>query len=248
MRRVRRVDSPESWFDGPKAMVGLLLRPAVVWTALREYLGIGRRRRPEPVRDLESLQRFLDTRASFVAQTSLYGYVRTRAGMRYPELFDDEAFVVSLNAAKWQIWLACLSDIAVYAGGLLGGAVPGATPEAGQIVCEAVSRILADTGVPGDSGPAFANSAATVLDRLASCDWASVGDDASAFSESPTALVQWAPVVDELKQLDEPIVLNSVRFRWQEIRRELRQSLDAAAVLGDSGASGQGDPEARPAA
>ena len=31
--------------------------------------------------------------------------------------------------------------------------------------------------------------------------------------------------------LDEEIVRNSVRFKWQEIRRELRAKLDADAVL-----------------
>ena len=31
--------------------------------------------------------------------------------------------------------------------------------------------------------------------------------------------------------LDEEIVRNSVRFRWQEVRRELRATLDVDAVL-----------------
>jgi hypothetical protein len=72
---------------------------------------------PEPIATPEALARFLDTRASFIAQTSLYGYLRTRAGMRYPELFDDDPFVEGINIAKWHVWLDCLSDLAVYAGG-----------------------------------------------------------------------------------------------------------------------------------
>jgi hypothetical protein len=63
------------------------------------------------------------------------------------------------------------------------------------------------------------------------CDWTRVTDDEAAFSESPSALVRWAPIVEELKQFDEGIVRNSVRFRWQEIRRDLRRCLDARAVL-----------------
>jgi hypothetical protein len=43
--------------------------------------------------------------------------------------------------------------------------------------------------------------------------------------------VRWAPIVENLKELDEEIVKNSVRFRWQEIRRDLRRNLDAGAVL-----------------
>ena len=36
---------------------------------------------------------------------------------------------------------------------------------------------------------------------------------------------------DVLKQLDEEIVLNSVRFRWQEVRRHFARDLDANAVI-----------------
>jgi hypothetical protein len=38
-------------------------------------------------------------------------------------------------------------------------------------------------------------------------------------------------VIENLKELDEEIVRNSVRFRWQEIRRDLRRNLNAEAVL-----------------
>jgi hypothetical protein len=37
--------------------------------------------------------------------------------------------------------------------------------------------------------------------------------------------------MDTLKELDDEIVRNSVRFRWQEVRRDLAQHLDARAVL-----------------
>ncbi|HEU5338670.1 MAG TPA: hypothetical protein VFU39_05215, partial [Sulfuricaulis sp.] len=91
--------------------------------------------------------------------------------------------------------------------------------------------ILNDTGIPADAGGEFAVYASQVQARLASCDWARVTDDEKAFSESPSALMRWAPVVENLKELDEEIVRNSVRFRWQEIRRELRRQLDSEAVL-----------------
>lgn len=206
-------------------------RPRDLWSTIRDYIGIGRRRRLEPIVDPEGLRQFLETRASHVAQTALYGYVRTRAGMRYPELFHDDGFVGSLNIAKWQMWLACLSDLAVYAGGLLVRERPEAGARAVALVRQAVAGILAGTGVPADGGPAFAETARAVLARIDGCDWASVPDDGAAFTESPPALVRWAPIVDELKELDEPIVLNSVRFRWQEVRRDLRQVLDAEALL-----------------
>jgi hypothetical protein len=193
------------------------------------------RGRNTPITNRDGLQRFLETRANFVAQASLYGYLRTRAGMRFPELFSDDVFVRSINIAKWQLWLACLADIAVYAGGLVASRT-GARPETvGELMRSVVEGILAATGMPADAGEEFEAGAQRVRARIALCDWSSVADDESAFSESPGALVRHAPIVDELKQLDEPIVRNSVRFRWQEVRRDLRRDLDAIAVLGSIG-------------
>lgn len=197
--------------------------------AMREYLG-GSRRRSAPITDRDALAVFLDTRSCYMAQTSLYGYLRTRAGMRYPELFDDDPFVVSINIAKWNVWLACLSDLAVYSGGLL--ARHSDAGAAGATVTRIVDQLIEQTGVPAEAGPDFAAQVERLRERLACCDWAQVSDDEAPFAESPDALVRWAPVIDELKALDAGIVRNSVRFRWQEVRRELRACLDAAAVLG----------------
>ncbi len=237
MRRVRRIEGRQSLSEGIVGALRLIASPGELWATFRDYVGVGRRRRLDPVTDADSLARFLQTRASFVAQTSLYGYVRTRAGMRYPELFHDDGFVGSINIAKWQIWLACLSDLSVYAGGMLAREAPGSADDVRPLMMAVVSGILTETGTPADAGPAFASSAREVLERLSACDWAAVTDDAGAFTESPPALVRWAPIVDELKQFDEPIVLNSVRFRWQEVRRDFRQVLDVAAVLGAEPAS-----------
>lgn len=200
-------------------------------SVLAEYLGAGTAGRKRTIADLEALQHFLDTRASHIAQTTLYGYLRTRSGTRYPVLFENDAFVVSINHAKWQMWLACLSDLAVFAGGLLTRRSSAGPTAAGAIVWRAVEAILERTGTPDDSGPLFAEGAEAVRDRLSRCDWRALDDDESAFTESPEALVRHAPIIPELMALDEEIVRNSVRFRWQEIRRELRAALDAEAIL-----------------
>ena len=201
-------------------------------SVLAEYLGAGGAGRKRTIADISALQHFLDTRASHVAQTTLYGYLRTRAGTRFPVLFENDAFVVSINHAKWQMWLACLSDLSVFAGALLALRSRAGPAAAGAAVRRAVVTILESTGTPDDSGPLFAEGAETVRDRLSRCDWHALADDEREFTASPEALVRHAPIIPELMALDEEIVRNSVRFRWQEIRRELRATLDADAVLG----------------
>ncbi|MGE0876114.1 MAG: hypothetical protein AB7O31_15730 [Burkholderiales bacterium] len=206
---------------------------ADLWGSLGDYVGVGRPQRRAAIVDRASLQAFLESRASFVAQTSLYGYLRTRAGMRYPELFDDDRFVLSINIAKWHVWLACLSDLAIYTGGLIARRSRAPAADVGRLINGCVEEILGRTGVPADAGEEFASHAGRVRARIALCDWTVVQDDDTPFAESPMTLVRRAPIVDDLKRLDEAIVLNSVRFRWQEVRRHLRRDLDAERVLAD---------------
>jgi hypothetical protein len=205
---------------------------SILGRSLLDYLGLGRSRRDPPVVDEDSLREFLDTRASFVAQTSLYGYLRTRAGMRFPELFDDDPFVKSINIAKWQIWLACLSDLSVFAGGLLLKHPRASTEIVGGLIQRLVTDILQQTGIPEEAGNEFAANAERVRARIAACNWSDITDDEGPFTQSPSALVRWAPVIKELKDQDEEIVRNSVRFRWQKVRQDLRNLLDADGVLG----------------
>jgi len=194
---------------------------------LQAYL---QRRRLQPIRDAEALREFLQTRASFVAQMTLYGYLRTRSGVRFPELFNNDQFVASINIAKWHVWLACLSDLSAYAGGMLrrSGA---ADADVGRVMQQAVADILAKTGHPAEAGPEFPAHADRVRARIALCDWPAQADGDGPFVESPSALVYWAPIVEELKVLDEEIVRNSVRFRWNEIREQMRRALNAQAVM-----------------
>jgi hypothetical protein len=204
---------------------------ADLWRTLREYLGTVGQGRTQRITDRESLRQFLESRASHVAQISLYGYLRTRAGARYPELFANEDFLKSINIAKWYIWLACLSDLTIYAGGLITQRTGSERAVVGVIMVEAVEAILASTGIPVEAGAEFQALANEVRARVEACKWSQVRDDDMPFVESPAALFKWAPVFDDLKQLDEEIVRNSVRFRWQEVRRDLRRDLDAELLV-----------------
>jgi hypothetical protein len=215
-----------------------------LWRQFRDSLGAGGAGRKRRVGDPDSLRNFLKTRASMVAQSSLYGYLRTRAGTRFPELFANEVFSKSIEEAKWNIWLACLSDLSVYTGGLLRRRIQSREADVGRLVAGAVEAILAEAGIPAGAGAVFAALEDKLRARLADCDWAAVEDNEKAFVESPTALVRWAPVLEDLKLLDEEIVRNSVRFRWQEVRRDLRDSLDADALLPSAGTTPEGVPAA----
>jgi hypothetical protein len=225
-RIVHRQPSARRGFDW------LSLRPAELLDTFRSYFGLGRAAKLGPIDTPEALAHFVETRASYIAQTSLYGYLRTRMGMRYPELFDDDVFVVSINLAKWQIWLDCLGDLAVYSGARIAQKRPGEVERVHELMVALVDEILERTGKPEDSGKEFLAHGKEVRERIASTHWLAIGDKEAAFTRSPKSVVKWAPIIDNLKKLDEEIVINSVRFHWQEIRRAFARHIDAEGVLG----------------
>ena len=220
---LRRINNLESLV---RASWRALAHPAAAWRAVRGYFGADRWKRAEPVVDRDALRRFLESRSSYVTQMTLYGYLRTRAGMRYPQLFANDEFVRAIEIAKWQMWFACLSDLSVYAGGLIAHRSGAERAKVTSLMQATIEAIL-----DANEGGRDADRAKSVRRRIAQTDWAAVQDDATPFSESPRTLVECAPIVEELKQLDEEIVRNSVRFRWQEVRRELRRDLDAKALM-----------------
>ena len=200
---------------------------------LRRYTGAGKGVGGDDITTPAALGAFIHSRASHVAQTSLYGYMKTRVGTRFPALFDTPAMLASINIAKWHMWLACLSDLAVYSGVLLCRRTDTPAPRIRAIIGQIVAAALAQTGTPAEAGDDFADAAGKLEARIAHAALDQLGDDDSAFTESPAALVYWSPIADELKNRDVEIIRNSVRFRWQEVRRDLRRRLQADVLVGD---------------
>ena len=196
-----------------------------------KYLGVRRGAGKYRLDTPEALGAFLASRASHVAQASLYGYLKTRAGTSFPTLFENSAILASINIAKWHVWLACLSDLAIYGGVLLRQRSGAPLPRIRALLEEVVAGELRRAGAPQEAGDDFADGVRKLQSRIAHADLDGLGDDDSAFTESPAALVYWSPVADELKSRDVEIIRNSVRFRWQEVRRSFRRRLRATVLV-----------------
>ena len=200
------------------------------WNMLADYVGLGRKSNLRPIADQDSLAEFLTSRASHVAQASLYGYLRTRAGTRFPELFENSDILTSINIAKWHIWLACVSDLAVFTGHCMHQSGKFDIGEIAELVPNAVRQVLDEAGEPEEAGSDFVAAREKIMQRVSTCDWTADHDDDTVFSQSPEALFYWSPIADELKERDETIVKNSIRFRWIEVRRSLRKLLDCKTL------------------
>lgn len=188
------------------------------------------RRDNAPIGTVDDLQHFVTSRSAFVAQHKLYGYLKARMGTRYPPMFEDDIFIQSVNVAKMHVFAACLSDLTVHAvarstaGSELDHAERGRFAEA--LYDGGIAEFATDAAVEGDR----TNWRTEFGKRLDKVNWENLAAGGDAFTESPAALVRWAPIADELKKYDVEIVRNSVRYAWNEVIRSLRRRLDAVAI------------------
>jgi hypothetical protein len=180
----------------------------------------------------DSLCEFVSTRAAFIAQKTLYGYVKTRMGTRYPSMFEDDVFISSVNIAKMQVFAACLSDLAIFAVSRALADAPCDAAARRQLALACFREGLAQNEDPSVPPEAFDPSAvlAAFERRLAFWDWRDGPRGPDIFTESPAALFRWAPISENLKEFDKEIVLNSIRYAWREVRVELDRQLDGAAL------------------
>jgi hypothetical protein len=186
-----------------------------------------------PIDTVEVLTEFVRTRASYVAQTSLYGYLKTRMGTRFPEYFEDDVYSSSIRFAAVNLFVSCLGDLAVYAVAVASRDQRLDAREAAALArhCfeHGMDRTLADLApelVPADAVSAFGS-------RSAATNWANAAHGMAAFRGSEGDIIRFAPVIDEFKALDREIVSNSIRFRWLDIREQLRKRIDTERVCGE---------------
>ena len=66
-----------------------------VFNAVREYILPYEkiRNKINPINNIDDLKKFIKERSSLVTQTTLYGYLKTRMGLKYTMMFTDDIFL-----------------------------------------------------------------------------------------------------------------------------------------------------------
>jgi hypothetical protein len=76
-------------------------------------------RRPPPIVDRASLKDFLDTRAAFLSQKSIFDYVRGRSGPYFSMIIKEESFKAGVEEARWKNYPYGLSIVTEMMHGIL---------------------------------------------------------------------------------------------------------------------------------
>lgn len=212
-------------------IVNLLRRTAAVFA---ERLDRG------PIADVASMTRFTRTRAAYVAQTSLYGYLKTRMGTSFRRHFEDDEFSVVIRTSAVKLFVSCLGDLTVFAVATAGEEGRLSPDESAALARHGFAAGLDEAITERDADAVPADARAAFEARTAATHWPNAARGETAFAGSAADLLRYAPVVDEFKKLDEEIVTNSIRFRWRDVREQYRKRADGPAICADWRATAQG--------
>ena len=165
----------------------------------------------------EDLRNFIQERSAHVTQTTLYGYIKTRIGSRYAMMFEDEVFLKSINLAKWNIYMAALTDCTFYVFSYLIDKKNLKQNDALEIFIE----IIENEKKNGLENELFENTKLEFNQSLKEIDWKKYHQD-NPFKNSGMSLLKWSPIAENLKVFDKEIVLNSIKLKWNLVENDFK--------------------------
>jgi len=157
----------------------------------------------------KDLQKFIQQRSAHVTQTTLYGYLKTRIGVKFTAMVEDDVFSKSINIAKWNIYMIAIADCALYVFSYLIVEKKLKENDCKEIYLDIIENEKAN----GLTDEIYQRAKQEFLNRYDKIDFNKYYLE-NPFKESCLALYNWAPIADELKILDKEIVLNSMRLKW----------------------------------
>ena len=165
----------------------------------------------------EDLLKFIQQRSAHITQNTLYGYLKTRMGHKFTIMVDDEVFSQSINLAKWNIYMVALTDCTFYVFSYLINEKNLKENDSKEIFLKIINKEKEN----GLSQEIHDYAKEFFLKRYDIVDFNKYYLE-DPFQESCKALYHWAPIADELKTLDEKIVLNSMNLKWNLIIEEFK--------------------------
>ena len=173
------------------------------------------------IRKLDELENFIQSKSAWVSQVTLYGYLKTRMGTRYVLHFENDKFMGSVNLAKWNMYAVALQDLIFF---IFSNLKTNFNYQDLNNAEEIFFKILDDeisNKMPLDI---IEEAKRNFKERLKTIDWDTHYNDLP-FNPSALSLYKWAPIADELKELDRKIVLNSVILKWDVVKKEFKERI-----------------------
>ena len=173
------------------------------------------------ISNLDDLEDFIQSKSAWVTQVTLYGYLKTRMGTRYVLHFENDEFMASVNLAKWNMYAVALQDLTFFTFSYLKN---NSNYQEVEKAKEIFLKILDDETVNKMPLDIIEEAKKNFNERLENINWNTYCNDLP-FNPSALSLYKWAPIADELKNLDRKIVLNSVILKWDIVKKEFNERI-----------------------
>ena len=173
------------------------------------------------ISNLDELEDFIQSKSAWVTQVTLYGYLKTRMGTRYVLHFENDKFMASVNLAKWNMYAVALQDLTFFTFSYLKTNLNYQDVDKAK---EIFLKILDDETTNKMPLDIIEEAKKNFNERLQSINWNTYYNDLP-FNPSALSLYKWAPIADELKNLDRKIVLNSVILKWDIVKKEFNERI-----------------------
>ena len=182
--------------------------------------------RDKRIEDIESLRSFVSSRSSYMAQVSLYGYLKARAGTRYVSLIKDPLFASSMKTARNRIFFACLMDMTLHVFKAIHARKQQNFQNLDSIARQFFSQTLAKAPEEVFESQERKEIILEFEKQLSKNNLTYTSDSDEFFPLSRSALLNWAPVVEEFKVQDVEIVSNSINFKWLRVCQEFEKLMN----------------------
>ena len=173
------------------------------------------------ISNLNELENFIQSKSAWVTQVTLYGYLKTRMGTRYVLHFENDKFMASVNLAKWNMYAVALQDLTFFTFSYLKNNLNYQDVDKAKVI---FLKILDDEITNKMPLNIIEEAKKNFNERLQNINWSTYYDDLP-FNPSALSLYKWAPIADELKNLDRKIVLNSVILKWDIVKKEFNERI-----------------------
>ena len=173
-------------------------------------------KKTKKIENYSDLKEFIQKKSAWVSQVTLYGYLKTRMGAKYVLMFEDEAFLGSINKAKWNIYAVALQDLTFYTISYLKNERNFHDTEKSKDIYFEILEEELKNEIPKEI---FENAKKEFYKRYENINWTDYYKSLP-FNFSALALYNWSPIAEELKTLDKKIVLNSMILKWDNVKKE----------------------------
>jgi len=166
------------------------------------------------IKNFDDLKNFISKKSAYVSQFTLYGYLRTRmGGINFYKSLNDLPFNTSVNIARWNIFLVAVQDLLLFTFSYIYNKQDRSVI---TNVNEFFKKILEEQQPFGLSVELKNKSIQEFEERIKKVNW-HMCYKIKPFEKSCEALFTWAPIADQLKDLDKEIVVNSMDVQWQNV-------------------------------